>query len=42
MTYKNFPQDISNERMNELVLQYLSDAEIEKFKENVLFSAVDR
>ena len=32
MTYKNFPQDISNERMNELVLQYLSDAEIENLK----------
>lgn len=32
MTYKNFPQDISDERMNEFVLQYLSQAEIENLK----------
>lgn len=32
MTYKNFPQDISDERMNEFVLQYLTQAEIENLK----------
>ena len=41
MTYKNFPQDISDERMNEFVLQYLSQAEIENLKKDLLFTAVN-
>ncbi len=32
MTYKDFPREISDERMQELVLQYLSEADIRKLK----------
>lgn len=32
VTYKNFPRQISDERMQELVLQYLSDSEARKLK----------